>query len=404
MLIRWSKRLLVCLALAAMVVSLTCKKPKDEDNVIGDRTRMPEEDANLVTVLLQGDTLKFVYKHGSTKPTFAVGDIVVGAKGEGYLKKVASVATAGDTLVLLTTQAALTDAIVKCDVESTFTLVPESTRTASVVVDTFFLDQDGVRHRERIHADGPVVEPMPGGFEFQVKLLNVSIEIDNENGPAVNMSCDTIILVKTVDVDLGLSIRDWEIQSFRAIATSGEHVRFKGVRISIEQSIVGAEKEYKLTTVPLGCITVLVPPLMLPIVFDFELGVYAGLGADLAVSVSGEIQNDVSLSDTTTLGARYDSSAWRQVYDQSMDGSVDFSFTPVEVTASLQGFLKGSLDAKIYGVAGPSLYLKPFLYDEVTVPPIKLEVGAGIAAGLGFKVEVLSHHLVEFDWTFADYR
>jgi YVTN family beta-propeller protein len=353
-------------------------------------------------VLLQGDTLKLVYKHGSSKPTFAPGDIVVGSTGEGYLKKVVSSVSKGDTLVLLTEQACLTDALVKCDVETTLTLVPESSRLARVNVDTSFLDQNGVRQRMVLSADGPIVEPLPSGFEFEVKLANVSIAISNENGLVVSVSCDTMILTKAVDVDLGVTIKNAEIQAFRTIAHSSEQVRFKGVRIGVEQSIVNAEKQVKLTTVHLGQVTIMAGPV--PIVFLFELGVYVGVGADLSASISGEILNSASLSSNTTLGARYESGSWHEVFERSITGDADFSFSPVEMSVSVQDFLKGSLDTKIYGVAGPTLYLKPFLYDEVAFPPLKLEVGAGIAAGLGFKVEILSYLLVEFNWTFADYR
>ena len=61
---------LVLLLVVALTVSLVfvpgCKKPHDENIVIGDRTRLPEDNSDLQAVLQLGDTLKLVYKPGST--------------------------------------------------------------------------------------------------------------------------------------------------------------------------------------------------------------------------------------------------------------------------------------------------------------------------------------------------
>jgi hypothetical protein len=60
------------IAILALLVASdsTCKKPIDEKNVIGDKTKLPEQNTNLVGVVARGDTLVFAYKHGAAKPSF----------------------------------------------------------------------------------------------------------------------------------------------------------------------------------------------------------------------------------------------------------------------------------------------------------------------------------------------
>ncbi len=397
-------RVAVLVMILSMVSVTNCKKPP-EDNIINDRTKLPEENSDLLSVLPEGDTLLLVYTPGATKPALNAGDIVVGQAGEGYLKRIVSTSIRGDTLVLATEQASLTDAIEKCAIDTTLALSAVSAEMRSVRAETTYVGGDGKEYRMVIQSRGPTVRPLLDGKQFEVRLPNVRIEISNASGLAAYVACDTIVLQKGLDVDLGLKIHGAEVTEFRAIGRSSEAVRFKGVKLGFVQSILSAEAQLKLATVPLGNVVVWIPTFPpVPIVFLFELGVYVGLGADLSIDVSGEIRNDASVSCTTSVGARYENHSWQGVFERSMYGSADFSFLPVNITAEMQGFLQGSLDTKIYGVAGPSLYLKPYLYDEVTVPPIRLEVGGGIAAGLGFKVEILSKKLAEFDWTFVDYR
>ncbi|MFO7652082.1 MAG: hypothetical protein R6X13_12180 [bacterium] len=390
-------------AILALAGGITCSRTiQGDDAILGDRTRLPENNADVTRVLVGGNALTLVCREGATKPAYSAGDILVGQSETGYLRKVRSTTTRGDTLFISTEQAELTDALEKCSVDTTFGLVADSVRLDAVRSETTFVGTDGGGSHMLVEADGAQVVPLAGG-RFEVRIPNMRIELtDNSGRLAVSFSCDTVILSKNVDVDLGVRIAASEVKEFWLIGQLEEETRFRGVRVTVSGSLLSKEIERKLHTVHLGKAVVMAGPV--PIVFFFEMGIYAGLGADASVSVTAEILSNTLVTTTTSAGAHYKDRAWQAVYEKILTGSATLGFTPVTASVEAQGFLKGSLDTKVYGVAGPTLFAKPYLYAEMSAPPPSLELGVGLAAGLGFKVEVFSKKLAEFVWTFADFR
>jgi hypothetical protein len=155
----------------------------------------------------------------------------------------------------------------------------------------------------------------------------------------------------------------------------------------------------KLTTVPLG--TVMVGPV--PMVFEF--GVYIGSDANLSLDVNVGIMNNVEVNSTSQVGAQYQDGSWTPVCNWTLGGSANYTFSPTaQITASLTNYCKGSLDAKVLGLAGPTVYLQPYQYNNASFPPFNYELGVGLSAGVGLKVEFISWKLAEYDHTFADYQ
>ncbi len=386
-----------------LILTFNCKK-EEEETVLSDKTKLPEENTDLTNVLVNEDTLHLIYKSGATKPQFDSGDILIGQIGDGYLKKVVSTITRGDTLIVYAEQASLTDAIEKCDVETTFVLSPDTLKMGSIQKDTFFIGKDGKKYQLLTLVKEAYVQLSPDGRLFEKRFLDVMIRIeDNNQNIVAYLSCDTIIFKKSIDIDLGLKISLFEIEEFWTIANSSDTVEFKGVRFGLEWSIIDEEVVQKLITIPLGKIVIMAGPV--PIVFVFELGVYVGLKADLSLITSCELINNVHASLENSVGARYKDNSWESVWENTLDGNADFNFGPsASIDAELQGFLKGSLDSKLYGVAGPYIYLKPYQYNELTYPPFDYELGIGASAGLGFKVEILSWNLVDYYKELVDYQ
>lgn len=394
---------IVGIAAVCMTVVAGCKKI-EPDVIIDDRTNLPEEDPNLQTVIIKGDTLLLVYTPGSAKPSYRSGDFVVGETGEGYLKKVLSTSERGDTLVLVTSQASLTDVVKKGSIDTSLTLVPDSLLLQSINLDTVLEGKDGGRIRMAVRSGPPRVLPMGDGLTFEIRLPNVELIIrDGNNNPAVTIKIDTIVLEKGIDLNLAVQVEDGEITLFRAVAQSTEELGLRGVDINLEGSVFAEDAHAKLALIPLGFAVVMVGPI--PVVFVFEAGIYLGVGADLTVTVGSIISNEVSLSSSNTVGAEFSEGAWHPVREKVLEGNADFTFAPsASVEASLTGYVKGSLDIKLYGIVGPSLYVSPYQYNEASYPPFDYELGIGIMAGLGFKVEILNWSLVEYNHTFADYR
>ncbi|MEO0228365.1 MAG: PKD domain-containing protein [candidate division WOR-3 bacterium] len=396
------KALSLILILGA-ITSFSCKK-KEEKVILSEKTKLPEENPDLQKVIIRGDTLRFIYKAGAKKPEFKSGDILIGQTDEGYLKKVLSTTTRGDTLILITEQASLTDAIKKCEIETTFALFPEEKRKmGSIKEDTTFTDREGRKYQMTVQSDDFLVEPIPEQFEFKIKLPNMRIEIRDISGNlAAFLAADTVILTKRVDINIGVQIDWFEVKEFHCIAHTSDGLEFKNAQVGLEKSIT-KEVEKLLKSLPLGKVVICAGPV--PVVFIFSLDVYGGVDANLSISVSCNISNQINLNSNASLGARYTDGDWSPVNNWTLTGDADFYTSPGgSISASLEGFIKGGIASKLYGVAGPYLYVKPYQYDELTYPPFEFELGVGLGAGLAFQVKILSWRLAEFNWTFADFK
>ena len=401
----------VALAVVVTIFSVQgCKKKVTQPTepeagvVLNENTKLPEENADLDTVLVVGDTLLFVYKPGSSMPEFSDGDIVVGRIGEGYLRRVVSSTAKGDTVVLDTDQASVTDAVEKGKLDTTFALSASQQQLSPIRERRIFKGEDGRDYRLDIRSDGPSIYPTLAGDVFEIRVPNVNIEVrDSNNNLAISVTIDTLVLKKSIDMEFRLHIGNAQTSEFMLVESSTDEVFFVGVSMDLEKSIVSGDAQIKLLTLPLGKIVVMMGPFPIPLVF--EVGVYAGVRADLTVNASTNLANEVSLSATNTIGAQYGNGSWQPICEQTLDGSAGFSFNPsASISASLVDYLKGSLDMKVYGALGPSLYLEPYQYNEVSYPPLDYELGVGLAAGLAFKVEIFSWMLAEFNHTFGDYR
>jgi hypothetical protein len=255
----------------------------------------------------------------------------------------------------------------------------------------------------RVKHAGCIVQPSSAGAEFTLKFPDLRICICHNGDTVAYVTCDTAIMKKSISLDFGLKIDVFTIKEFRTIATSADGLEFKGAKFSMCRTIAGGEWELKLQTVPLSGVVVMVGPL--PIAISFELGVYAGLAADLTLSLQCDVVNHVSLTATNKVGAEFASGTWSPVWQNTVDGDATFAFRPsVSLSAEVEGSVRASLDAKLYGVLGPSLFVKAYQYNVASYPPFDYSLGVGLAAGLGFKVEVLSWSLVDYTKDFIDVK
>jgi len=389
--------------LAGLVVVSGCKKPADERAIIGDNTRTPEQDGNLIDVVVRGDTVCLCYKPGATKPTYSPGVVIVGTKGGSYLKKVVSTSVRGDTLVVTTTQACLTDAFQRLKIDTTVALIPESTYVESLAFRESTKDAHG-RSCEVHITSGPVhIIPLLGG-RFEVKVANVRRELWESGVLSAFVQFDTVAYVEKVDFQLSIDIDTFTLSYFRAAATSTDSLRLRGASIGLEASI-SKEVERKLGGVIFGVILIPIPipPFCIPVTLETNL--YAGFTADLTVTSPCTAANDVFGNLSCEIGAEYTNGGWNPIWQLTTGGSASGCMGPAtSVTADLQGYLKGTLETKIFAVAGPYFYVTPYQYDEIAYPPLNYDLGLGIAAGIGVKVEILSWKLVDYDHAFVDSR
>lgn len=389
---------IVLLMLVFVVVVVHCGK-EDDGVIIKDNVVLPEQNAELQEVIIVGDTLKFVYTAGSTLPQFSAEEVVVGQEAGGYLKKVVTSVPGGDTVTLLTEPAVLTDAVEQAVVDTTFGLALQAGGLDGLQIDTMVTGRSGQVYGLKVTSAAPQL--LCRGESFEVRYPNVVIQIYTSGNLAVAMAVDTLVLSKNIDIDFDLEIRAGAIDRFRFIAGSTDGVSFRGVTIDAVYSI-SDDLEFLLAPLNLGTIVVWIGAL--PVVFTFELNLYAGLEAALTVSAAAQFANNVALTATSAIGAEWSGGAWQAISDWSLDGDGDFELVQsATMDAMLKGYLRGSLGAKLYGVVGPELYLKGYQYNDINYPPLEYELGVGLGAGLAFQVQVLSWELLDFNHTFAEY-
>ena len=377
-------------------------EPENSDElIINPYAKFPEENPNLVTVRVVGDTLFLVYNGGSL-PEFKYGDIVVGEMGGGYMKKVISSNSIGNTVILLTEQACLTDVIWQGSFDTTFYLMPEedysfirSLRKSYKVV-----GDDGNLYTCELQASNIFIQKV-NDFTFTINLGSVYITLKNEeNLVAFTLSVGSIVIKQSIKIDKALKI-NWLglVKRFKLVATMNTTLYLKNVRLDCYKSI-NDDVRIKITTVSLGKI-----PIFFPIYISFSIGIYTGVDASIMVGASTEICNNLSITYSKTAGAEYLDGSWFPISSTSLDGDAEVTLVPsVDIRSEINPYLKFSLDAKIAGVLGPSMYIKPYQYNSIYFPPVNYELGVGISGGLAFKVEILSQTLAEFNWTLVDYR
>jgi len=408
----YKKYLFYLIFIAALSFIWECKRerinPFDPKAVqISENTKLPEENPDLKKeeTQIRGDTLYLIYRPGAPKPTFNPGDIVVGTAKEGYLKKVISSKIKGDTVILITTQACLTEAIIYGGIEETFTLMPEEKKMKLEPIrkDTIIIGDDGKEYRYYIEADAPQIFTVKGDI-FEIRIPNVEIIIYYQSNLAAVIRIEELVLSEKINIDFKLII-DNGIDEFRFIARKTEGIRFKNVNIDLKYSIPLIDKSKPLLPpLPLGKIVFSIGPV--PVVITFALRVDGGASLELILSENNTIWSDVTSNFVTVLGAEYKSGrGWHPHNQLTLNGNGNWNFTSsASISLKNKNYVRVSLDTKFYGAAGPFLYGKPYQYNQGSFPPISFEGGIGMSMGFGFKLEILDWKLAEYSRDFIDFK
>ena len=136
----------------AALLGLTASCSSDSGNPLGPSQTLEPiiKDAAVVvdsTVLtLLSDSLERAsgtYRFrviGSPASTIEPGNVIVGAQGPGFLRRVTSVSTSGDEITLVTTQAALTDVVERGSFQTTVQMTAPAGSPGSLLAGfSFFL-------------------------------------------------------------------------------------------------------------------------------------------------------------------------------------------------------------------------------------------------------------------------
>jgi len=308
-----------------------------------------------VIVIDQQDGISLAGTSGTTytftisdhAPQIAVGDVILGSDGHGYLRKVSGIDLQDDQIIVETSDAELTDAIVSCDLDTSVSLIDASLTslgTQGQFSETWNLG--GVT----LTYDGNVAY----GYDCQVELMIAYGKIERFT---VTASGDVALTAfAALEGRATIGPESWEINSIPQIRHDGFW-------------LIGG---------------------WFPVFWTFSAKSVPGIEVSGEIHASARFQFDGTGS--ATIGAHWIDDEWSTKWERP---NIECMVQPFswEAGASLRvnAYLKGVVALTLYWTAGPYLEVVPYVcfQGEVEIKPppeppyCHWELTAGINGGLG---------------------
>ncbi|MDB4960538.1 MAG: exported protein of unknown function [Myxococcales bacterium] len=300
----------------AVVVASGCAMDAQTDPAINPRvTVLPHVPGPDMTV--SSNALAFPRSGNDTLLDLGVGDIVVSGAGEGFLRRVSSVDAARDHILIATTDADLSDALLDGSIAGSFGGQGKADTHQLPAISFSTSNNDLVR-------EGNVL----------VKVLNASLSLDPQVDLDIGVQGGSLSMFELVlrgklsgDIDLDID----------ALEGSG------GPEITLWQS----------------------PPTIfyqqvgiLPVVETITTSVR--LKVEAVARGRGRLHIHAGASTTIEAGIKYDASGWSPVATEThhAEGNVPGSSATFDEVGA-RAWLVARVDVKLYGVAGPYVRVGP---------------------------------------------
>jgi Carboxypeptidase regulatory-like domain len=358
------------LASCKMASPTSPKEPSESDIVIPATTKHVSA-ADLASHILSEDSTSLVLTAGNaTLDNLSVNDVLVSERGLGLLRKVASVSHGNGQIVVRTTQATITDAIQKGSVSFTRKFSSADTLT------TLYKGRGVSLRKPKDNSEG-----------FSYTLVDAVIW-DNDGDPATTydqiVANGTISIVPTLT--FSMTIDNWRVKDLQIATTITEDLNLTMGMNLLDVDVSKTKEIYRAYLTPIVTFIGVVPIVLTPI-----MTVTVGADAKVEVAITSTVRQHAEL----TAGIACKEGQWSPV--TSLQNSFAYDPPSVTATAQLKGYISPEWSYLLYGVVGP--YLSASLYGEldadVTRTPWAI-LYAGIQAGGGVKVEVLSHELADY--------
>ncbi len=326
-----------------------------------------------------------------------VGDHIVGGHGYGYLRTVEQVSYQGNTVTLETSQAALTDVVLKGDFLHAFAVNdPGGSSSGLLRVGPTVLETPSLA-AQRALAGGPV--PLDG-----VDFLKREICFDPPKSPEICFEVGFEVTDGEVrfrpDVDLGGKIGGGALEEFH-IGASGvlnldAALEFSmslkagyGIPDSVKVKADSAEKfvnrELFQASTPFSFFIGYLP-VFGRIIFNISLEAEATAGIEATWTTGVHIEYGVSG------GLKWDGTGWSRsapLVPQPSYSEDEFEFDGVKGVGEMQMSVVPELNLELYGVAGPFIEVEPYAKVAGEVDILTLDANAQLLLGtdlnVGFK-------------------
>ncbi len=343
------------------------------DYQLKNTTKIPSEDLNLKTEIISGETIKLVYENSVTpEEKFAVGDIILGTKGEGYLKRIRKITTRGDTVVILTDNATIPDAFEKLIIDTVIKPLPSETQLDLIALtpkDTSFFDDIITEKGERkakvhIKYATPNIKTTNDSI-IRIVLPNVSINLELDSAQ-FSLEMDSVVITMDIQINLEINYIFPELRYFSFISDFNKNINLYGTKSTISVEAFEYSTTIWNATIPLGAIPI--GPVV--ITLSLEIPLKTEFSVDIAL-VNFNLFTQTNLCEAITAGALYDG-AWHSVWETILDGTADIAVSPLPPRFSLEIdplVLEPRIATKIYGIAGPYIGIKAGTGSEFTLYP-----------------------------------
>ncbi len=310
----------------------------------------------------------------------AVGDIVVGYYGDGYIRKAASVSVQGTKVVVTTSRASLEEAFENLNFQYKGKL------SALQAADTSAAGSPESRAVARFLRSRTVM-PSPAPDRSIISKDNLKKILDNVS-LSVTLTRADIDFDPVIECDLQI---DWFTLKRFLFVVGGSMacgIEFQvdataAVPLPIKSELAIFHSKPHIFSVG-------------PVPFTFEWDITCGIDASAAVTGSYKYSNDWNYN--LRLGAEYDGTAWKKINEITKTASAKEDYEmkgAIEIKPRLSfGFM-----LKIAGVTGPKIALEvflSFLAEMAKIDRADISVSAGVGASVNFVVEVFSWNLAEF--------
>jgi YVTN family beta-propeller protein len=385
--------------------TLSCQRehsnPLDPDykghqqTVLSNRVKVPERYPGFVDAIVLGGSLKLIFQEGVDLPTFNVSDIVIGTVGGGFLKEVTGQGVAGDTIILLTRQSSLGDAVIRGSIDTTVTLVPSLQKVGAM--DSKELSGGrGNTAPVMTTSEEPSVSHICGTSE--IRWPNVTVEV----GGAAALEIDTLIYRysdATMDIALDYALG---LKSMLCSVKRGDTLEAVGATVLVDDNVDGLGSIH-LGSIPMG--DVIIETWGIPILLHFDMDIDAGLSALASLSGSATASFGIKHKGNFTAGAEYNEGTWSPIWYKSLGGSGSMIFSASgSCSAELEEFLTTGLKGMVCGTDGIAISVSPYLYEDLSAPPDSFQAGVGANGEVDVRADIFETGMTSYHAILADYE
>lgn len=363
---------LLILITAIMVLFYGCKKedPEQQPPIVTVPTEIKSNvhviDSTLMSIDYSASDLSngiYVFNTTGTPPTLMINDVIVGAQGEGYIRKITSVSNNGTVITMQTTQGTMEDVFS----EASF---------------SFNIDMNDMNPGKTSGLSYDVSNvTLYSNSALDIKLLNGSVAFDP------NWFFDFKFTA------------DGGITNFEMSTANTSYSATAQIQMTASQAInlfddTDTIKSYtKLVTkwVPAGA-------LLIPVVFRIDADWIVHSSADLDAAVSSTVNFHTSASDLN-LGAKFSNDQWQGIHSVNPTTTYDITSPEGQISLAFNYAVEPVISVKLYGIAGPYASVGLLTESEATVslPSLDwdlhseawLKGAAGLRADLDVNLDVL---------------